>query len=200
MNKQEFLSQLRKGLSALPRNEIDEQITYYGEMIDDRIEEGLTEEEAASEIGSINELISRIVTETPLYVLVKERAKPKKSLKTWEILLIVLGSPLWLSLIIAAAAVMLSLYLVICSLIIALWATEIALAAGIIGSIASVIVFMYQGNALAGIAMLGLSFFCSGLFILWFFLCKDTGKSLLNLTKRIAAAIKSRFIAKEDVQ
>ena len=48
MNKQEFLSQLRKGLAGLPQNDIEERLAFYGEMIDDRIEEGLSEEEAVS--------------------------------------------------------------------------------------------------------------------------------------------------------
>ena len=39
MNKQEFLMRLREGLSGLPQNEIEERLTFYSEMIDDRIEE-----------------------------------------------------------------------------------------------------------------------------------------------------------------
>ena len=43
MNKQEFIALLRKGLSGLPQKELEERLTFYSEMIDDRIEEGLTE-------------------------------------------------------------------------------------------------------------------------------------------------------------
>lgn len=46
MNKQEFLVKLRKGLSGLPKEDIEERLTFYSEMIDDRMEEGLSEEEA----------------------------------------------------------------------------------------------------------------------------------------------------------
>ncbi|MBR5538496.1 MAG: hypothetical protein IKU61_01205 [Clostridia bacterium] len=46
MNKQEFLEELRKGLSGLPKEDVRERLNFYGEIIDDRIEEGLTEEEA----------------------------------------------------------------------------------------------------------------------------------------------------------
>ena len=45
MNKQEFLAELRRGLSGLPRDDIEERLSFYGEMLDDRIEEGLSEEE-----------------------------------------------------------------------------------------------------------------------------------------------------------
>ena len=46
MNKQEFLVQLRNALSGLPKDDIEERIEFYSEMIEDRIEEGLSEEEA----------------------------------------------------------------------------------------------------------------------------------------------------------
>ncbi len=51
MSKQEFLAQLKDGLSGLPQSDIEERVAFYEEMIDDRIEEGLSEEQAVSEIG-----------------------------------------------------------------------------------------------------------------------------------------------------
>ena len=33
MNKQEFLTELRKGLSGLPQNDIEERLAFYGEML-----------------------------------------------------------------------------------------------------------------------------------------------------------------------
>ena len=52
MNKQEFLSRLRKQLKGLEDKE--ERITFYSEMIDDRMEEGLSEEEAVAAVGSLD--------------------------------------------------------------------------------------------------------------------------------------------------
>ena len=57
MRKQEFLAQLRKALSGLPQDEIEERLTFYGEMIDDRMEEGLSEEERELEEPVILEYI-----------------------------------------------------------------------------------------------------------------------------------------------
>lgn len=94
MNKQEFLMRLREGLSGLPQNEIEERLTFYSEMIDDRIEEGLSEEQAIGEIGDIDEIISQIVADIPLAVLVKEKVKPSRKLRVWEIVLLILGSPI----------------------------------------------------------------------------------------------------------
>ena len=46
MNKQEFIANLKARLSGLPAGEIDARAECYGEMIDDRMEDGMTEEEA----------------------------------------------------------------------------------------------------------------------------------------------------------
>ena len=48
MNKEEFIAELKDGLSGLPQNDIDERVLFYTEMIDDRMEEGMSEEEAIS--------------------------------------------------------------------------------------------------------------------------------------------------------
>ena len=58
MNKQEFVERLRKGLSGLPQDDIEERLTFYSEMIDDRMEEGLSEEEAVGEIGSVDDAVT----------------------------------------------------------------------------------------------------------------------------------------------
>ena len=111
MNKQEFLAQLRKGLSGLPKDDIDERLTFYSEMIDDRMEDGIPEETAVREIGTVDVLVSQIIADIPLGKLVKEKITPKEKLKAWEIVLLVLGSPIWLSLLIVAFNVIFSLYI-----------------------------------------------------------------------------------------
>ena len=101
MTKQEFLDSLRARLSGLPRQELEERLAFYGEMIDDRIEEGRTEEEAVLDIGSADEISAQIIKDIPLTKIAKERLKPKRSIKTWEIVLLAVGSPygsLWQSL------------------------------------------------------------------------------------------------------
>ena len=103
MDKQTFLTRLRNGLSGLPQEDVEERLTFYSEMIDDRMEEGCTEAEAVAEIGPVEEVLAQIVADIPLTKLVKKKMKPKHTLKAWEIVLLVLGSPLWLSLLVSAA-------------------------------------------------------------------------------------------------
>ena len=105
MNKQEFLEQLKGRLSGLPAADVDERLDFYSEMIDDSIEEGLSEEEAVSQVGTVNDVARQIIGEIPLSKIVKENVKPKRRLRAWEIVLLVLGSPGWVSLLIAAVSV-----------------------------------------------------------------------------------------------
>ena len=199
MNKQEFLVQLRKGLSGLPKDDIEERLTFYSEMIDDRMEEGLSEETAVCEIGTVDELISQIIADIPLTKLVKERITPNKRLKAWEIVLLVLGSPIWLSLLIAVFAVILSLYVSLWSVIIALWSVFVSLIGCVFGGIAGGIVFACCGNVLTGIAMIGASLVCAGLSVFMFYGCKAVTKGILILTKKLAVWIKNCFIKKEEM-
>lgn len=199
MNKQEFLAQLEKGLSGLPQRDLEERLAFYSEMIDDRMEEGLSEEEAVSEIGNVDEIVSQIVADTPLTTLVKEKMTQKKSFRLWEILLLVFGSPIWLSLLIALCSVIFSLYTALWSVIISFWAVFVSLAACAIGITAAGTLIAIGGKGLTGAAMIAAAMICGGLSIFLYFGCKLATKGTLLLTKKVALWIKNRFIAKEAV-
>ena len=198
MSKQEFLAQLRIGLSGLPQKDIDEHLTFYGEMIEDRIEEGLTEEEAVSAVGSVEEIVAQIVAETPFTTIAKERIKPKRQLKAWGIVLLALGSPIWFSLGIAAVAIIISLYISLWSVIISLCSVVGALTGSSFGITVIGVVLAFMGNMPTGIALTGAGIVCAGLSIFMFFGCKAATKGILILTKKIAVCIKNCFIKKEE--
>ncbi|MBO6060803.1 MAG: DUF1700 domain-containing protein, partial [Clostridia bacterium] len=136
MNKEVFLQELRRGLAGLPQEDIEERLSFYDEMIDDRMEDGLSESDAIAEVGAVDEIVEQTLADIPLTKLVKENIKPKRSLRAWEIVLLVLGFPLWFPLLIAAAVIMLALYIVVWALIVSLWAVEVALWAAALGAIA----------------------------------------------------------------
>ena len=197
MNKKEFLVQLRMGLSGLPQDDIEERLAFYSEMIDDRMEEGLSEAEAVCAMGSVDSVVAQILADIPLTKLVKEKVKPNRMLKTWEIVLLVLGSPIWLSLLIAVFAVFLSVYVVIWSAVVALWSIDVSFAACSLGGIISAAIFVFQENILTGIAMLGAGICCIGLSVFLFFGCIAVTKGILLLTKKITLGIKTLFVGKE---
>ncbi len=198
MSKQEFLALLRKELSGLPKSDVEERLTFYGEMIEDRIEEGFSEDEAVAAIGSVQNIVAQVVAEIPFAKIAKERLKPKRRLNVWEIVLLALGSPIWISLLIAVFAVILSFYISLWSVIISLWAVFVSLIACAIGGIPACAVFVTGGKIASGIAMLAAAIVCAGISIFMFYGCLIATKGILILTKKIALCIKNCFIKKED--
>lgn len=63
MRKEEFLTALRAGLTGLLPEGVEKLVEFCSEMIDDRMEDGLTEEEAVAAAGSLDELIQQAKTE-----------------------------------------------------------------------------------------------------------------------------------------
>ncbi len=197
MKKSEFLKKLEAGLAGLPREDIDERLAFYSEMIDDRMEEGLTEDAAVDAAGPVDAIVSQIVAEVPLSKIVKENLTPRRSRRGWEIALIVLGFPLWFPLIVAAAVIVFAMYVVLWSLVIAIWAVEVALCAASVGFIVTGVVYALRGEIYAFIAAVGAGFICAGLSIFLFFGCVAASKGVAVLSRKIGLGIKRLFIRKD---
>lgn len=196
MTKQEFLDRLREALSGLPQDEIAERLAFYEEMIDDRTEDGLREEDAVAGLGSVEDIAAQIASEIPLAKLMKAKLKTSRKLKAWSIVLLVL----WLLLLLAAGAVLLSVYIVIWSLTVSLWAVAVSFAAGALGGAAAGIAFFCRGEAPQGLAMLGAGFVLAGLAIFLFFGCRAATKGAWLLTKKITRGVKRLFLRKERAE
>ena len=102
MNKSEFLHILRSCLGQLTAEEREQNIAYYEELFSDMLEEGMSEEEAAAHLGDPEQIAREILAEQPLPLLVKSRVRPSGGWTALSITLIVLGSPVWLPLLMAA--------------------------------------------------------------------------------------------------
>ena len=200
MNRQEFLATLRKELSGLPQEDIERSIDFYSEMIDDRMEDGLTEEEAIAAIGSVDEIVNKILSEISLPKLVKEKVKPNHTLRVWEIILLVLGFPVWLPLLLAAVIIVLAVYIVIWSVIISLYAVDFAFVSCGVGGILGSLTYFTLGNVAAGILLIGVGLISLGISILLFLGFNQITREILLLSKRILLSIKSCFIRKVDAK
>ncbi len=193
MNKQEFIANLRKKLTGLPRQELESRLNFYKELIDDRIEEGVSEKEAVAAIGSVEKVASQIKEDFSITTMQNKKIKQTRQLKAWEIVLLVLGSPIWLSLLIAAFAVVISVYAVLWSLIISLWAVFASLACCAPCGILVGIIYAFIGNTFFGIALVGTSVICAGLSIFMFFGCLAATRGACLLIKKMASGIKNVF-------
>ena len=194
MKKEEFLKELKRRLKGLPKEDLENRIRFYGEMIDDRMDDGMSEEDAVKEVGTVDEVVKQIAAETPLARLVKERTKPKRSLRAWEIVLLILGFPLWFPLALTALVLCLVGYLLIWVLDIVVYAVELAFAVASIGAIVAFFASMATGQPM--VFWLGAAILCAGVAILLAFGCVGITKATLKLSKRILIGIKTSFLRK----
>ena len=67
MNNQEFITLLEKKLSGIPQEDINKTLDYYNEIILDKIDEGISEEEAVNSLGSIDEIIDQTLKEISFF-------------------------------------------------------------------------------------------------------------------------------------
>ena len=198
MNKAEFLNELRTKLNGLPQNDIEERVSFYTEMIDDRVEDGMSEEEAIEQIGPVDKVVETIVSEIPLSKIVKAKVKPQKKMPVWAIVLLVLGFPVWFPILISLVSVIFSVYLTLWIIVITLYAVDLSLAVACIASIASAFVAFIGGEPLVGLASIGSFMVCGALSVLMFFGCGYVVKGVVFVTRKMLLGIKSWFIGKEN--
>ena len=197
MNRYDFLYELKQRLSQLSADEIEKHLSYYEEMIDDRIEDGMTEEEAVASLEDVSVIAERILLDTPITTLVKTKVKPKKGWTATAIVLAIIGSPIWLSLLIALVAVAVSV-------VVAFWAVVIAVAAAVaaivLAGLALLIapIFMIGAGLHAALVCFAAGLGVIGIALLGFVGVKHLAKGIAFLCKAMFRGIKSIFIRKEN--
>lgn len=124
-------------------------------------------------------------------------SKKSSKLKVWELVFLILGSPIWLSLLVALFAIFLSAYIVLWAIIICLWANFASILGVGLAMILSGIIFVFTNNNFTWFALIGVGMVCIGLSILLFFGGKITTKLVILLTSKIILWIKNCFSKKE---
>ena len=160
MNKQEFLEALAAQLASLTEEDREQSLAFYAEMIDDCVESGASEEEVIALLDPVEVIAGEILQSVPM-----RRRRPRK-LRGWEIALLILGAPLWLPLLLAAAIVSLALMIVLWSLIMALWATAAGFVVSAPASIIAAGIALFRWNLLRSTVCVGTGFVTAGLAVL----------------------------------
>ena len=168
MNKQDFLENLQLRLCELPSEEVLDRIDFYSEMIDDIIEDGATEEDAVASVGTVDDIATQIVSEIPLSKIAKNKLKKRRRMRVWEIVLLALGSPIWVSLLVSVFAVILSLYVSLWTVVISVWAVFAAFVGCSIGGLAAGVLFIVLKNIWLGLGFISASLVLAGLAIFAF--------------------------------
>ena len=177
MTKLQFLLALHENLKGLPKEDVEERLSFYSEMIEDRMEEGLTEEDAVAAVGTVGEIAAQITEQAP-------KKSQKRRFTAWEIVLLAVGSPVWLSLLIAVFAVALSLYICLWAVIVSLWAVFASLAASAFAFLLACPVLLFNKQVPAGMILLAASVALAGLAIFFFCGSKAATIGIIQLTRK----------------
>ena len=209
MTKEQFLRELQSRLSFLPSSEVAPFLSYYGEMIDDRMEEGMSEADAVAGLGDIGRIVEVIQYEMPVTSLVVSSVKEKtnqakaKAESRWPawgkglvIALLILGAPLWISLLIGALGVLGGMLAALVAIIVAVVAAVLALAVASIAAIVGGCLVLFKEIG-TGVALIGAGLIGCGLTILAYLLAVIVIKGVIQLTKLIFRWIKGLFVKKE---
>ncbi len=202
MTKQEYLDSLKKKLESLPETEISKSLDYYQEMIEDRVDDGMSEEEAVEAVGTIDEAADQILTEIPLPKLVANRVKPKKKHKGGKlaliIILLILTCWFWLPISIVFIAVFLCVYICFWIVIIMLYAVDLALAVGGLGAIFLGIYFIITGHPATGVGFIGAGLFLVGASVMLFVPFTKLAKLLVKASGKFVLWIKKLLTKKKE--
>ena len=196
MTKQEFLTSLRAKLQGLPKEDIDERVSFYEEMINDRIDEGEDEETAVAELGSVDDVVRTIAADIPLAKIVKHRMTPKKRIPGWVIALIIVSFPFWLPLVITSLSLVFSGFVLIWAMVIVAYSVEAAFVGAAISSGAAFMVSLVEGEI--NLVALGSCILSIGAAIAGIVGCIYATIGTAKLTKRIVTGIKMIFIKKGE--
>lgn len=164
MTRDEFLNRLGELLACLPADQVKETQEFYAEAIADRMEDGMTETEAVAAMGTPGEVAEATLDELPAVPRAIARTKRKSTALLW--VLAIVGSPVWIPLLLAFVAVAAAVYICIWVLALCVWIVAAAFGGAglvgllfavdgiIIGHVPYVLASMGMGFASIGVALL----------------------------------------------
>ena len=121
MLRDEYLSNLKDKLAANNIPGIDSMIDFYDEAISDRIEDGMSEEDAVAAMEDADEVVKSALLDKPIAALMMESARKKhqeaneKGHGALFVVLAIVGFPIWFPLVVTAGALIMVLVAVVVS-------------------------------------------------------------------------------------
>lgn len=197
MNKNEFLLEIQNRLEGLPEDEIGKSLDFYREMIDDRIEDGMSEEEAVSAIGSVDEVVKETLESIPLSKMIKAKTKKEGGWRAWEIVLLILGSPIWVPLMLCFLILIFVFYLVIWIIVIVFFVVDLALFVAGLASFIAGFAALFKIGAFYPLLAIGAGLILIGSSVMLVIPLVKLAKVTAKLGKKIVLWIKSWFIRRK---
>ena len=178
-------------------------------MIEDRMEEGMSETDAVAGLGDIGRIVEVIQYEMPVTSLVvssvrektsEAKAKAESRWPAWGkglvIALLIIGSPIWVSLLVAGLGLLIGLLAAKLAIIVAVAAVVLAMAVGSVAALVIGCANLFSQPA-AGIALIGAGLLGVGLTILAYLLAVIIIKGIIQLIKLLFHWLKGLFVKKE---
>ena len=153
MTRDEFLGRLVELLACLPEDQVEETKAFYAEAIADRMEDGMSEEEAVAAMGVPGEVAEATLDDLPAVPRAIARTRRRSTALLW--VLTIVGSPVWVPLLVAFVAVALSVYACIWVLALCVWVIAAAIGAAGVSCLALAVPGVAIGHVPYVIAMLG---------------------------------------------
>lgn len=201
MNKQQFIIALSSRLAYLPREDVEKAVAFYIEAIDDRIEDGMSEYEAVAAMGGIDSVVHAIEAEMPLSAIVRQRVKSSRERSersgghsAWWIVLAVLGSPVWLTLVCLLGGLVVSVYAVVWALVAAVFAVLLALCASAVCMLVYAAARLFSAGLSAALLCLGMALLMAGAAAALLWPCVTLSKIMVKLPLRFWRWVKGLFI------
>ena len=192
MNGTEFSRALRRALGKLPSHEVEQSVAFYEEMIADRMEDGMREEDAVAALGPVDAIAAQIIAELP--PVPKAMAKASTGSRALNVVLLAALSPVWVPLALALALAVAGVYLCIWLCIAALWLTVAALVLCAPLGACALAWGAAHGQAAAGAFQMGVGLVASGVGLFALFGALSASKRLAGLTGKFGSWLKSRFV------
>ena len=127
--------------------------------------------------------------------MIKQEPPKKDNTKAWLIILLIVGSPVWIPVVAGLLSTAVSVYVSLWAVVISLYAVFVALVAAAIGCIVGS--FFMVGGWGAAVVAWGAALVCAGLAILIFMLSNLAAKGMVALTKLCIAGVRNIFQRKE---
>ena len=202
MTKNEFTARLRKFLGGLSQEDIERSTAFYSEMIDDSIEDGMSEEEAVEALGNIEDIVISIKSENTDkakkdaetgYKTKYTSEKGKKGRISKKRLIAVIATfPLWIGIV----AGLFGVYIGLWGTFVGLCGAAIGFAVGAVGGLI-VSPVLFAASVYTGLMLVGCSLMLGGLVVPFVFVLKIIAKGLVEIFKLSVRGIKAILITKE---
>ena len=199
MLKQEFIEELKSLIGNLPYEDVNKYVEYYSEMIEDRIDDGMTEEDAVKEVGSPKVIAEQILKDNGATINEQvsgatnkdKKGFSFKNLDTLSIVLIIVSFPIWVSLLAGVFSMVVGVFAGLLSLFISAWACTLSF--GLCGIACTVmgIVYLFSEGLGTFLCYTGAGILLIGLSILFYVGAKYFTKLCIYLCKKCVQSIKT---------